>query len=174
MRKKENKCVKKANEPRCPGVRRGRRGQPASSVAGGSSAAGRHERALVGDDRALCGNRDHVLFVPGVIPLPVTGMGEWGRGSDAGCGRIRTAAGQQEGRWTERSWALGVPAGWTRSGVWDTALGDTMGQAGPDYVAGSDSRQKTVSVAKQNCTKTVLRCWIQSCFVAQVVLRGRG
>lgn len=40
-------------------------------------------------------------------------------------------------------------------GVWDTMLGDTTGQAGPGYVTGSDSTQKIVSVAKQNCIEKV-------------------
>lgn len=56
----------------------------------------------------------------------------------------------------ERSWALDVPIGVTCAGAWDTTLGDTMGQAGPDYVASSETRQKIVSIAKQNCTKSVL------------------
>lgn len=34
-------------------------------------------------------------------------------------------------------------------------LGDTMGQAGPDYVAGSDSRQKIMTIAEQNCMDKV-------------------
>ena len=91
----------------------------------------------------------------GVTPLPIMGMGKWGRGSDAGCRQIRAATGQQEGRWTERSWALGVPPGVTCSGAWDTALGDTMGQAHPDNLVCSDSSQKIRSRNKQNCMDKV-------------------
>lgn len=62
----------------------------------------------------------------------------------------------------ERSWALGVPVGLTCSGVWDTMLGDTVGQAGPDYLVGSDSSQKIGSITKQNCMDKVSALMLDS------------
>lgn len=46
----------------------------------------------------------------------------------------------------------GYPPGVTCSGVWDTAPGDTVAQAGLDDSVGSESSQKIGSITKQDRT----------------------